>query len=338
MNSILVEGIADAGLCKDWDCFVSGHPDGTIFQTSLYFRIFEKQKAFQPVAVLLKDEAQNVTGVLSGIIQYQLTGAFKKLTSRCIVMGGPLVQGNDQGLIKMIIAAFDKYIGRKVIYAQFRNLFDVRFAADAFTGLHYKYSKHLNFLADLTRPEDTLWKDIHKQKRYEIRRTSREGLSFKQITTLSDLKTSYDLLSKIYKRIKLPVFPFQVFEKAFNILTPEKMAAFFGAYLGDKLIATMYTLCYNGRIYNYFAGADHAHYDKFPNSMIPWQVMLWGKSQGMTIFDWGGAGKPGVPYGVRNYKEKFGGQLVNYGRYEKIYKPLLFQMAKSTFTIYRHFK
>ena len=338
MNSIFIEGIADAGLCNEWDSFVEVHPEGTIFQTSHYFRIFEKQNTFKPVAVLLKDEAQNVTGVLSGIIQYQLPGAFKNLTSRCIVMGGPLVLNNDPGLLKTILESFDKFISSKVIYTQFRNLFDINFGKSSFADFNYTFTDHLNILVDLTQPEEILWKDIHKQKRYEIRRADREGLSFKAITTPDKLEISYNLLSKIYKRVKLPIFPFQVFQNAFNSLFPNEMAFFWGAYLEGELVGTMYTLCYKGRIYDYFAGSESIHYNKFPNSLIPWEVMRWGKSNNMTLFDWGGAGKPGIPYGVRNYKEKFGGKTVNFGRFEKIHKPVLFQVAKSAFTLYRRLK
>lgn len=338
MNSIFIESFADAGLCSDWDSFVEVHPQGTIFQTSHYFRIFEKQNAFKPVAVLLKDGAQNVTGVLSGIIQYQLPSPFKNLSSRCIVIGGPLVLNNDADLLKIILESFDKLIRKKVIYTQFRNLFDINYGRSSFTDFKYTFTEHLNILVDITQPQEILWKDIHKQKRYEIRRAAREGLSFKPITTPDELESSYNLLSIIYKRIKLPIFPFQVFQNAFNLLLPKEMAVFWGAYLEGELVGTMYTLCYKGRIYDYFAGSKSIHYNKFPNSLIPWDVMQWGKSNKMTLFDWGGAGKPGIPYGVRDYKEKFGGKTVNYGRFEKIHKPLIFTMAKRAFNLYQRLK
>ena len=115
-------------------------------------------------------------------------------------------------------------------------------------------------------------------------------------------------------------------------------AVFFGAYLHDELVGTMYTLCYKGLIYDYFAGSNSIHYKKFPNSLIPWEVMMWGKNNGMILFDWGGAGKPGIPYGVRDYKEQFGGQYVNFGRFEKINKPILFRIVNVFFKIWQRIK
>jgi lipid II:glycine glycyltransferase (peptidoglycan interpeptide bridge formation enzyme) len=75
-----------------------------------------------------------------------------------------------------------------------------------------------------------------------------------------------------------------------------------------------------------------------PNDLIPWDVFLWGKENGFTRFDFGGAGKPDVPYGVREYKKKFGGKMVSYGRYEKINKPNLMKIAKTGFQIMQWLK
>jgi lipid II:glycine glycyltransferase (peptidoglycan interpeptide bridge formation enzyme) len=54
-------------------------------------------------------------------------------------------------------------------------------------------------------------------------------------------------------------------------------------------------------------------------------------------FDFMGAGNPNQPYGVRDYKEKFGGKLVEHGRYRKITKPFLFILGKISLKIISRF-
>ena len=49
---------------------------------------------------------------------------------------------------------------------------------------------------------------------------------------------------------------------------------------------------------------------------------------GFNQFDFGGAGKPNQHYGVRDYTLKFGGKLVNFGRYEIVHKKHLFKIGK----------
>jgi len=41
-----------------------------------------------------------------------------------------------------------------------------------------------------------------------------------------------------------------------------------------------------------------------------------------------GAGNPAVPYGVREFKSKFGGMQTNYGRYLLIARPTIYKLGK----------
>ena len=41
-----------------------------------------------------------------------------------------------------------------------------------------------------------------------------------------------------------------------------------------------------------------------------------------------GAGKPDDGYGVRDFKAKFGGQLVEHGRFLHVMNPLLYNIGK----------
>jgi serine/alanine adding enzyme len=338
MEILIVKDIENKELCNGWDQFVRSHPLGTIFQSPDYFSIFLHQKEFEPIAVLLQNDHGEISGVLSGIIQYQFRGPLKAISSRCVVIGGPIVQNNDPGLLKELLSNFNADIKQRVIYTQFRNMSDMGFAIRTFMELSYKYEEHLNIHVNLKQGTDDLWKDVHKQKQYEVKRAEREGLIFGPIVNSVDLEESYKLLKSIYTRIKLPLFPYSVFENTYNKLSPKGTACFWAAFSEGKLVATMYTLCYRGRIYNYFAGSDSLQSHKFPNSLVAWQVMLWGKNNGMTLFDWGGAGKPGIPYGVRDFKSKFGGQMVNYGRFEKIHKPILYRLATYALKLYKSIK
>ena len=90
----------------------------------------------------------------------------------------------------------------------------------------------------------------------------------------------------------------------------------------------MIALIYNDCVYDLYAGSKKEHYKNYPNDLIPWEVFKWGRKNGYSIFDFGGAGKPDVPYGVRDYKKKFGGEFVNFGRFENIHSKNLFKISK----------
>ena len=92
----------------------------------------------------------------------------------------------------------------------------------------------------------------------------------------------------------------------------------FGAFDDAELIGVRLELCYKGLIYDWYAGSDDQFKNRYPNDFLPFHILFWGKENGFDKFDFGGAGKPDKPYGVREHKLKFGGELVNFGRYEKI--------------------
>ncbi len=100
----------------------------------------------------------------------------------------------------------------------------------------------------------------------------------------------------------------------------------------------MLALSYKKCIFDNYAGSYLTHYNKYPNDLIPWEVFLWGKRNDYRVFDFGGAGKPDIPYGVREYKKKFGGEIVNYGRYEKIHSRFIYLMAKQGFKFWQKIK
>lgn len=101
------------------------------------------------------------------------------------------------------------------------------------------------------------------------------------------------------------------------------------------MIGVRIVLCYKELIYDWFAGADEKYLRYRPNDILPWEVMKWGSLNGYKVFDFGGAGIPNVPYGVRDYKLKFGGELVNFGRFENIHKPILMKIGKFGLRVYK---
>ena len=47
--------------------------------------------------------------------------------------------------------------------------------------------------------------------------------------------------------------------------------------------------------------------NSFASELATWEPIKWGTSNGLSSFDFMGAGKPGQKYGVRNFKRGFGG-------------------------------
>ena len=86
-------------------------------------------------------------------------------------------------------------------------------------------------------------------------------------------------------------------------------------------------LLYRDSIYGWYAGSYSQYYSLFPNDILIWETLRWGIKKGYKTFDYGGAGEPNKPYGVRGFKQQMGGTLVNFGRYEKIHRPFMYKIG-----------
>jgi lipid II:glycine glycyltransferase (peptidoglycan interpeptide bridge formation enzyme) len=57
--------------------------------------------------------------------------------------------------------------------------------------------------------------------------------------------------------------------------------------------------------------------------------MKYACDNGIGMFDMMGAGKAGEQYGVRDFKARFGGRMVEYGRFLRINQPVLYRLGRS---------
>jgi len=321
-----------------WDLLVKSNPNGTIFQSPEIYDIYSFNNNYLPtVLAIIDDKSNKLTGVIVSVIQKEQKGILGIFSSRSIIIGGPLISNNNIEILNLLIKKNANQIGNNVIFSQFRNLFNLDGYNRYFEQNDYVRENHLNILIDLDKSIEDLWKGVHSKRRNEIRKAEKCGVTVRLIDNIDELFITYDILKEIYYRARLPLPEYDFFKKVWEKYNKEIFKIFI-AIFEDKIIGTMYTLCYNNRIYDWYAGSYSAHYDKNPNDIIPWSVFLWGKENDFQIFDFGGAGNPNVKYGVRDYKKKFGGEIVDYGRYTKIHNQILFQFSKFGFKIWQLLK
>ncbi len=319
----------------EWSSFIYSHPDGNIFQTPEMFDVFSRTKNYTPVIIFSKNT--NITGILVGVIQREYN-FFKSLTSRAIVWGGPLCHNNDELLAKKILEHYFDKIKGKILYTQIRNLHNTDSIRSAFNSLNFNFDKHLNYILDLNKSEDQIWSEMNKKRRNTIKKSLKSSLTVNEVKDLSGVKSSYQILLSVYKRARLPLADYSYFHNAFKILKDKEMVSCFNAIYNNKCIGTLWTLNYKGRIYDWYSGSLSNHLDKYPNDFLLWHAIRWSLENKYEIFDFGGAGKPGQKYGVRDYKKKFGGLEVQFGRYEKTHMPIRRNFIFSLYNLYKSFK
>ena len=316
-----------------WVEFIDNHPNGNVFHTPEMYVVYLNTPKFSPLVLIALDKNDNIVGCLMSVIQREYKGLIGEFTTRSIIFGGPLTENNSTVIADVLLKKYNEIVKSKAIYSQFRNLFDTTQLANIFTKNGYHFDEHLDILLDLTVSVDELEHKLHKERKRNIAKAEKEGLVFSQLTEKEEINDVVLLLKKTYDRVKVPMSYEELFIQSKNILGNK--VNFFGAYYDGKMIAGQVRLCYKDTVYAWYSGSDSDYFSKKPNDFLLWNVLLWSKQNNYKTFDFGGAGKPDIPFGVRDYKLKFGGELVGYGRYEITHKPLLMAIGKNAYELYK---
>jgi serine/alanine adding enzyme len=314
-----------------WGQFVLAHDEGNIFQTPEMAEVYQRHEALQPVTLLALEKGSGaVCGGLVGLLLVEKPGVLSALSTRAIIQGGPLFRPDRVGrqAVPLLMEAFDECAGSKALFGEIWNLFAVAAGGDVFTGTGYEWLDHLNFLIDLRRSPDDIFASFSKSRRKNLRRSEQAGVTVSEITSADDLDIFYELLRETYDRVRLPLVSPAFFNIAFEILVSKQMAHFFLARHGGEAIGARAVLTYKNLVYDWFAGSPGEAQELYPDETLVWHILQWAVANGYTCFNFGGAGKPGQEYGPREFKRRFGGELVNLGRYRKIYSPVKLKLAE----------
>lgn len=323
---------------EKWYEFVKNHPYGNIFQTPQIVELYKETKNYNPVVLIAEDEV-NILGVLVGVIQKEFKGILGYFTARCIVYGGPLVKNDDSYIIERLLLDLNQSVSTRVIYTQFRNFFDLDKARLNFEKVGFKYEPHLDIHIDLKQQPKEYWIGLKSKLRQNIRKAEKKGIRFEQIANRAELEEGYSILNNVYNDAGLPLPDFSFFLNAYGIFTEKGNAAFFKATYKEEIVGVRFVLLYNNLVFDWYAGSKKEYYKYYPNDFLIYRVLEWGmKNEQYKLFDFGGAGKPNVSYGVRDHKLKFSDNLIEFGRYERIYQRLIYKVGLMSIKAYGFMK
>lgn len=314
----------------DWSAFVASHPQGNIFQTPEMYDVYACAEHVMPMAIAAV-EGDEIVGIL--VAQYMTNGGTLAswITARSIITGGPLARNNDPAIIQALMEAYKKQLPCKTIYSEIRPIYPM----NDMPG--WKRVGHYNLVMRLEKTEEELFEQMHKERRRNVNQAIKAGLTFKELTTADEIQQVVALIEKTYRRKHVPIGYLNMFEKVQGIL--RDYAHFFGCYTAEgQMIAGQVRLCYGTLVYAWFAGSDEDFFKLRPNDFTMWNVIRWAREKGYKEFDFGGGGEPGKPYGVRDYKLKYGCEMFDYGRYILAHRPVTYWAAATAYNLYHKLK
>ena len=312
---------------SEWRRVLATSPTATFFQSEQCYRFYESLSFLRPFLYAVS-EKDILKALVVGYIQQEKNGIKQFLTRRAIIPGGLLLADDvsDQVLTTLLTVCKTE-LRKKAIYIEIRNFNDYSTYREVFEKCGFRYLPHLNFHID-TSSEETVLSNMGKSRKRDINTSLRNGAGFVDAPTRKDIEAYYQILKHLYAtRVKTPLFPFEFFDKLFT----SGIGVYRLIYYKDEIIGG--TLCVgleNRSLYEWFAcGKDGVYKNIHPSTMATFAGIQYGARNGFPVFDMMGAGKPNEDYGVRDFKSKFGGKLVENGRFVFVQKPLLFQFGKT---------
>ncbi len=306
------------------DDFISSHPKGNYFQSKFLFDFYNTVKNHNPFYIMILGDNQ-IVGILLGVIIIELGAIKKHFSRRCIIEGGPLTT-DDTKIIPLILKQIDKYIASKVIYTEFRNLFDQKNYKNIYNDFLWNYKPHLNYLVRTDSLEEVK-KRFSRSKKGQLNKSLKNGASIVKPNDERDIFEFYLILNKLYRdKIKKPLPDYNFFR---DLYLNHYSCKYFLVKYQQKIVGGILAPVYKNTIFEwYICGLDGEYKNIYPSVLATWAPIQYALNNKLKYFDFFGAGEPDRDYGVREFKSKFGGELVEYGRFEKIHKPVYYIIGK----------
>lgn len=329
---------------KKWNDFLSNNPENTFFQSPEFLRMCLKVKNFKPEVIQVYDERDNLLGSLLAIIIRESNGIKGFLSARTVIYGGPLIDRKTDKYAEILDALLRELINRvknKSLFIQFRNFFSQKDHIDVFNRNGFNLQDRLNSVVNTS--IEKVWKNISESKRRQIKKSLRSGAEIFVPTKIDEIREFYKLLFELYKyKVKKPLPNWTFFKQFFEKIHNTEYGVYLLIRFNGKIIGGILGPITPAKtIYEwYVCGLDKEYKAKgvYPSILATYAAIDYAIKNNISEFDFMGVGKPNKEYGVRDFKMKFGGKTVNFGRFERINNKFLYSVAEFGYNLLSIYK
>ena len=305
---------------QQWSELVQTSETGTWFQSPEAYDFYASLPELMEPFVYGVESDGKLCAVCVGYVTKESNSIRQFFTRRAIIIGGPCLANdcvNEEVKLLFSTLNFQLSTGSNApIYIETRNFNDFSHWKEAFEDAGFSYKPHLNFHVD---PSINNLSDNRKRQLKKSDAVVSEGVSELEI------REWYKVLAELYRtKVKTPLWPIDFFLEAYR----QDIAKFLLVKHEGRIIGGSMVVADERTVYEWFECGLNAQYkDQYPSVMATHAGIQLAHQSGCARYDMMGAGEPGVPYGVRDFKAEFGGKLVEHGRFLCVCKPILYKIG-----------
>ena len=323
--SYIIDNIRNIDI-DQWDELVRNSPTASFFATHECYQFYSELSFLTPF-VFGVTENNRLLAVICGYCIADGNSIKKYFSRRAIIPGGILLDAQiSEKALSDLLEYTTNALKNKAIYIEIRNYRDFSSYKSVIESAKFSYLPHLNFHVPTLDTESAIMQ-LNTTKRRDVRLSRKEGADWIETTATEDIKSYYAILSELYsKKIKTPLFPYEFFEKIVKLPNATLLVIKHrNELIGGSVCVKLPGKC----VYEWFVcGLDGRFKNIFPSTLATWAGIEYAATHGFAYFDMMGAGKPQDNYGVREFKSKFGGVSVEYGRFLYICNPFFYSVGK----------
>ncbi|TNE47348.1 MAG: GNAT family N-acetyltransferase [Bacteroidetes bacterium] len=320
-----------------FNTFAESVPESNFFQSAGFFQLIGSVPGYQPFLLVAETASGAMEGSILGVFQSNGSGIKSWLSRRLIIWGGPLLAEKSldqkEEVARKLLEETKKHAQGKAIFIEFRNFFDTSPLQGTFEAAGFVYKPHLNYLVK-TDDEAAVQKRLSSNRKRQIKSSLKLGATIGAPESEQDILDFYSILQKLYKeKVKKPLPDPNLFLKFWK----SPLARIFLIRYEGKVVGGIACPIYRNQvIYEwYVCGEDGLVKGLNPSVLATWAPIEYGLKNGYDHFDFMGAGKPDEDYGVRDFKARFGGTEVCFGRYEMVVNKPLYRLGKLGLQVYQ---
>ena len=338
---------------QQWNELVLSSPTATWFQTKEAYEFYaalsselipfafgiEECRGDEAMRQLGDKDESRLVGVIVGYITRERNAIKQFFTRRAIIIGGPVIDNDTTAEeVAALLNAVKKLqrsdlqpkgrttatrsTGLSPIYIETRNFHDYSKWKSVFETNGFAYQPHYDIHVHCNAAHQ-----MSEQRRRQMKKAISNGATICEAQSEQEIRDWYRILQQLYRtKVRTPLFSEEFFMQFYRNGV--------GKYLlvkhQGKVIGGMMCPILDGKaIYEwYVCGMDEEYREQYPSVMATYATIEYAKTNALPLFDFMGAGKPDVPYGVRDFKMEFGGELLEPGRFLCVRKPLLFRIGR----------
>ena len=306
---------------QDWRLLAETSPLSTWFQTDEAYRFYQSVSDMCAFVYGVMEE-DKLVGVIVGYTTQEKCKLKQYFTARAIVVGGPLLDENiSESALTMLLQTVKKQQG-EAIYIEMRNLHEYSRWKTVFKANGFAYHPHLNIQVACNTMHT-----MSEQRQRQVKKAIKNGAEICEAQSEQEVRDWYQILRQLYRRkVRTPLWSEAFFLQFYR----SGVGKFLLVKYEGKVIGGMMCPIFAGKaIYEwYVCGLDEEYKEQYPSVMATYAAIEYAKQNGIPMFDFMGAGVPDKPYGVRDFKMEFDGEVVEYGRYLCVRKPFLYRIGK----------